>query len=290
MSSAERNKKNGLDASDSGSSSPPTVSPVTITAEKKSQTIKAARIAKRTLSWAGMGLVAAFGFLKFHGLDFAPLLKDLNAQFLLQATLAFYYLCWVTGCSFDIDDQELLYVDPPDLRRVISMCVITVGAIVIPFGILCYVQSYRAFAVALTVFLVANVLCWIGLCYWVLRESVPATEKYYTDKKAYPKLLELKYFVDDYLEGPWQIWRFCAGAVIVSIIDIIAFTGLYEHLNILHRLGSKDFVLALLVLTFVLVMEIWIWAQRWQFRISRLHLDKIARSYNLQLKTSKIPQ
>ncbi len=256
-------------------------------------TIKAARVAKTTLKVAGGGLVFAFGFLKFHGLDFAPLVHDLSAQLLLRGTLAIYLFCWVAGLTWDIDDQELIYAAPPDIRRVTTMCVGAFIGLAIPFGVLCYVQSYRAFAVVLSAFLLFNVVCWLGLIKFVLPDPVAKTAEYYVGEKADVELMELRLFANRYLKGRWQRRRFCAGAVIVALIDAVAFTGLYERVDVLRQVGSKDFVLAILVLVFVLVMEIWIWLERGRFKASRSLLECVANCYslhplakNVQLKDS----
>ena len=127
---------------------------------KKAQTMKTVRLVRRA-SRLSRGTRAVFRWLKFHGLNFAPLVNDLSAQLMLRATLAAYYVSWVAGLSSDADDQEVIYVEPPERSRVIAMCAITGILIAIPFGILCYLKSYRAFAAVLSAFLIFNVICWL---------------------------------------------------------------------------------------------------------------------------------
>jgi hypothetical protein len=137
-------------------------------AEKKVAMIRLARTARTILQVVAGSLALAFAWLKFSGRNFAPLLNDLSAQLLLRATLAAYYMSWVFGLSSDADEQEVLYVEPPPPKRAVATCIGTAVVIAIPFAILCYVDSPRAFAVALSAFLIFDIVSWLVLIRWVL--------------------------------------------------------------------------------------------------------------------------
>jgi hypothetical protein len=252
---------------------------------KKAQMLSVTRLARRILQFVAGALALTFTWLKFHGINFAPLVNDLSAQLVLRTTLATYYVSWVAGLSFDADEQEVLYVEPPDRSRVIVTCIITALIVAIPFGVLCYFQSYRAFAGTLSAFLIGNIIAWLIVIHWLLPAAVTKTAEYYKNQGAHAQLLGLKLFVDDYLHGSWQVWRFSAGAALVAMIDIVAFTGLYEHLGIPHVLMSKEFAVATLLFIFVLVMEGWCWARKLQCRVERLLLERLEASYEFRPRT-----
>jgi hypothetical protein len=176
-------------------------------AARKVEMIRLARTARTILQVVAGALALAFAWLKFRGLNFAPLLNDLTAQFILRATLAAYYMSWVVGLSSDADEQEVLYVEPPTRGRAIATCVGTAIVIAIPFAVLCYVESSRAFAIALSTFLVFDIVSWLILIHWVLPEAVGRTAEYYVSEHLYSQLIQLRLFVNDYLRGRWHWWR-----------------------------------------------------------------------------------
>jgi len=243
------------------------------------------RLARRILQFVAGGLALTFTWLKFHGLNFAPLVNDLSAQLVLRTTLAGYYVSWVAGLSFDADEQEVLYIEPPERSRVIATCVITALLVAVPFGVLCYLQSYRAFASTLSAFLIGNIICWLLVIRWLLPEAVAKTAKYYIAQGAHAQLLGLRLFIDDYLHGSWQVWRFSAGAALVAVIDVVAFTGLYDRLGTPHAVMNKEFAVAALMFIFVMVMEGWAWARKLQCRVGRLLLERLEGSYEFRSRT-----
>ncbi len=247
-------------------------------AQKKVEMIRLARTARTILKVVAGSLALAFAWLKFSGLNFAPLLNDLSAQLLLRGTLAAYYMSWVFGLSSDADEQEVLYVEPPPPKRAIATCIGTAVVIAIPFAILCYVDSPRAFAVALSAFLVFDIVSWLVLIRWVLPGAVAKTANYYKSEGLYLQLIQLKLFVNDYLRGRWHWWRSGVGAVIVAAIDVVAFTS-DARLPKATALPSRDFLLATLLLAFVIVMEVWVWAKRLQVKFGHSLLARIATSY-----------
>jgi hypothetical protein len=251
-------------------------------AAAKSNVIGVVRLSRRFLQASALGLALLFTWLKFRGLNFTPVLNDISAQLLLRSTLAVYYMSWVFGLSSDADDQELLYVKAPNRSRAIALLIGTVLMIAVPFGILCYVQTYRTFAAVLSAFLVFNVVIWLLLIYKVLPEAVRETTAYYKANQAYPKIVVLRLFYDDYLQGSWQHWRFLTGGILVALIDLFAFSDVYQRLKLPALLRDKDFVLALLVFIFVAVIELWMWAQRMQFRVNRSLVEQLSKSYSFR--------
>jgi len=250
----------------------------------KIRTIKAVRLARRVLQILAASLALSFTWLKFHGLNFAPLLGDLSASFLLRVTLALYYFSWVAGMASDADAQEVIYVEPPDRNRIVAMLALATVGIVIPFGLLCYVQSYKAFALVLSAFLIFNVIIWRLWAYWLIPKAVEGTSDYYRSRGAYGELIELRVYIDNYARGQWQRWRFLTGLLIVVLIDLLSFTRLYQPSNIAGLNTSNDFVLATLMFLFVVVMEGWVWLNRIYCRFARQLLDRVDTEYDLRPK------
>jgi hypothetical protein len=253
-------------------------------AANKARMIKTARLARRVLQVLAASLALSFTWLKFHGLNFAPLLGDLSASFLLRVTLALYYFSWVSGMASDADAQEVIYVEPPDRNRVITMLALVTVGVAIPFGLLCYVQSYKAFALVLSAFLIFNFFIWRLWAYWLIPKAAEGTADYYKSRSAYGELMELRVYIDDYARGKWQLWRFLVGLLIVVLIDLLSFTRFYRPGTIAGLNAASDFVLATLMFLFVVVMEGWVWMNRIYCRFARQLLDRVDAEYELRPK------
>jgi hypothetical protein len=66
----------------------------------------------------------------------------------------------------------------------------------------------------------------------------------------------------------------------VAAMAAIAFTS-DARLPKATALPSRDFLLATLLLAFVIVMEVWVWAKRLQVKFGHSLLERIATSYTL---------
>src|SRR6516164_1583566 len=120
----------------------------------------------RNIRWA-MRIVAAslvfiFGWLKLKGIDFVPLAQDLPADILLKSSLALYYCCWVAGTAFDLDAQAAVYATAPNKGRIPLGGLGLICSVGFGFGLLCWIESFRAFFFALLAFWSLD---WIGWRY-----------------------------------------------------------------------------------------------------------------------------
>jgi hypothetical protein len=250
--------------------------------DSKPELMKAARYVRKLITAVTLTLPVVFAWLKFHDVDFAPIAKDITADVIVKCTLAFYYLCWVAGLRSDTSDQELVFVQVPDWRHVFIGGTSIGFLIAIVFGILCYVNSPREFAVFLAIFLTINVLSWLYLVKIVLPPTFHESENIYQQKKKFVKLEQLRLVFNWYLCGRWQWTRFVAGAVIVALMIWMSFS--YSVGRSAMQLGTHsiklEIIISLIILLFVAVMEIWIWYMRLRVKAGLRLLDDMQYIYH----------
>jgi hypothetical protein len=93
------------------------------------------------------------------------------------------------------------------------------------------------------------------------------------------KLEEVTLVYERYLCGRWQIYRFAAGAVVLAVLNTLAFSPLAGRLATYLRLSSSDLILSETVFSFVLLMEAWIWWVRISISTSIELLDYLEEHY-----------
>jgi len=253
-----------------------------IAVPEKEDVIQLARRARLMVRVAAFGLVLVFGWLKLHGVDLAPLAKDVTAELLFQVSLALYFLCWVAGPLSDIADQERVYLRPPTKRGQMPLGGwVTWILLTTVFGILCWVDSYKKFSICLFAFLFLNVVTWQYLVRGVLRSTVKRLEKEYRESEDYIGLEQLKLVYGRYLNGNWQWLRFAVGAVVIALLVTTSFTALGMALAVRLDQPTPELVISGEILLFVVVMEGWIWIKRAQVKNGLRLLREIREAYRL---------
>lgn len=250
----------------------------------KNAMIAVARHARTVTRIAGGVLVLLFGWLKLNNEAVGQALSGSSPEFLLRVSLALYYLAWVMGATNDTNEQELAYAVPPSNAIFPKGGYLAAVSLVSVFGSLCWVRSPRAFSVVLAVFLMANIAWWRYMVERVLPRPLTVSAERFRAEKDYVALAILESF-RSYIAGSWQWWRFASGAVMVIIILVVAFLGLPASLTRIAFFADGDRVLGILLLTYVVGFEAWIWIMRHRVTTTRLTLTRLGERYSLVLRS-----
>jgi hypothetical protein len=227
------------------------------------------------------GLLALiFGWLKLRGVPFPRLESDAVAHLLLRLALVIYYFAWLAGVVFDTRvEEEVLYAAPqkgkiPSIA--ISICVL----VVIVFGLLCWVDSYRQFIVALATFWVIDILGWTYLVAYLIRPAMQESLATYKAEGAYVLLEEARQ-LDAYIAGKWKWTRFGVGLGFIGVLAGLAFTRGAEIVAQRANFLSAASLLSLGILLWVLSMEGWIWFHRLRSMFIIRYLGEMKTRYRL---------
>ena len=224
-------------------------------------TMQAARYMRFLVGIAAILLPAGFAWLKFHDVDLTPIRNEVTATFLFRLALVLYYICWIAGIKSDIDDLEMVFVVPPKKKHLYGGGTSFAIAITAMFAILCYVDSIEKFAVYSAVFLIVDVCSWRYLIKVVLVAPARASKSFFLTENKLFDLARLELVYDEYKRANWQWARYGAGAIIILIVNIIAFSN--SSSVVTEFLGdAKSLAISTAVLSYVMVMEIWIWLMR----------------------------
>jgi len=103
-------------------------------------------------------LALIFTWVQFKDFRVAPLLDGISPPLFLKLILAFYYFCWVSGVSFDVTTQQLVYVKDPRRGQMAWDAVSAVVVLAAVSAILLYASDDdQKFAATLTIFVLANI-------------------------------------------------------------------------------------------------------------------------------------
>lgn len=242
-----------------------------------------AAIIRRTVKVFATLLVFAFGWLQFSGIDFAPIAQTLPADLILKTALALYYMSWVGGLLSDAHDQELVYPVAPNQGKLPAAALLIGVLLTITFGVLCFVRSYREFALVLAAFLVVNVVSWRYMVTKAMPRAWNKSRQLFEAEGRYVELEKLNAFADRYIAAAWQWYRFAFGGVSVLTLMGLAFTDAARVVG--EYLGGvpSDVVLGGTVFIFVGIFEIWMWIKRARLKAEIELLDTVGGSYRLTL-------
>lgn len=251
----------------------------TITA--KNRLIRMARLARILIRLLAGILAIAFAWLKLSGFPLPRLDTNLAATVFLRIALVTYYFAWLFGTTFDTRDEETLLAAAPNRGRIpvaaIGICVV----ITVVFGVLCWVDSYEKFAIALAAFWLLNILAWRYLVTKLTGPAIRTSYSTYKQEGAYFFVEKVRQ-LERYLEGRWQWYRFAAGLVGVIIVNLVVFSSLGDRVASGIALLSRDSFASLTILLFVLIFEAWVWYFRIKRRIGIQTIEYLEESYTLK--------
>lgn len=249
-------------------------------AGSKSEVIRLTLSAKRFVRGLAFGLVFIFGWLKFRGVPIGLVIGNLSAAIIIKASLVLYFLSWVFGTINDANEQEILYASSPIRSRFPWQGYVLGVLLAVVFGIMCYVDTARQFAIFLGVFLAVNVIAWQYMARQLAPAFYSASKNKYTRSHAYSDLFALDIFYV-YLTGSWQWRRFGYGAVVVVVLHVLVFTDLPARLENFTYPILGDTLIALSVFFYVLTFEAWIWIRRIKVKMSQETLREFSKKYRV---------
>lgn len=249
----------------------------------KPAVMQGARHIRTLIKYVASALGIGFAWLKLSNADFRPVAADVTAALVFHTTMALFVICWVKGLYGDTDQQELVYVAEPNKLHTYTGTSIVALALFLVFVLLCLTYTTTAFAYSLLLFHVVNIAAWIYLSKVVMRGEYLKSREIYGKAREFFHVEQLRVVYELYLDGSWQVKRFAAGAVVAlaAVVlryatttgqDFIQFRG--------HTLGT-ELAIALLFLTYVVVMEVWIWRERIRMAARIGLINQLRESYTL---------
>ncbi|TWB04527.1 hypothetical protein [Bradyrhizobium stylosanthis] len=251
-----------------------------------------ARNTRKVVVYITTGLALGFTALQVRDVTVVPVITGTASEVIWRGALIAYFWCWRFGCIRDTDIQELAYVSMPNKGQWPFRSYGIVGLLIAVAVVLVATQgSVFWFSIALTSFFILDHLGWRHLVA-VLADEGEKSGTAFREKREYFALEKLR-LVRQQIQGNWKWWRLGAGAMIVVIIDAFAFVPAFRSLVtaqvVAQKIGlppgeAETFVYSVLVLSFVVVMEVWHYWIRLKTWISLDCLDELGESYILRRK------
>ena len=231
-----------------------------------------------------------FTWLTFKGHPYVQWIEKADTEFIRHVTLAFYYFCWIFGCTFDIRMQREVYRSDPLLGSLPRMAV---GAIllllVIAAALLAASESDEWFAALLVVFVATNILGW-RIVLRRVRPIIADSERQYILDENFFGVEQLRVVVA-YIDGAWQRRRFALMIVLILMANAICFIPLVKdslsqilarHLGNLSPAAVSRLLPVASLMMFVVSAEGWVWIRRVRARATLSVLYALQERYKLQ--------
>jgi hypothetical protein len=234
------------------------------------------------------GLLAAiFTWLQLSEVPFGVVITNVQHQYVQQLAIVLYYLCWLGGSTFDVSIQRRVYVHAPletssrtaSVLLVVLFCFVTVMLLWVK-------DDFQQFAIALTIFVLVNILGWRHIVGRV-RPIIRASQAEYEKSNDYAGLERLNSVVS-YISGRWQVRRFAVMLAMLFVINLIAFVSavpraLGDALSAVFLSVSSEVFAQLLpsvsFAIFVVVAEMWVWQRRFTVWMNVNALDSLDEKY-----------
>lgn len=243
-----------------------------------------ARLITRGLA---IGLPSIFIFLKLNKSQLINLLQIASSEFYIHVALIIYFFCWVFGANFDYTMQQSVYVSDPNEGKIPKTYFLFVPVFIIVATLLLWASQDPAhLSLALCLFLAMDVIGWHHNQRWT-RPIIRSSRKNYEEDEDYFGCERLN-IVQGFFFGRWILMRYGAMAAVLGLTVAICFIGGLENListalrRFIPELGP-DFAIktlpAMLILVYVLLSEIWMWAFRIKARVAIHAIDSLNLKY-----------
>jgi len=243
--------------------------------------IIASRKARSIIYFFSLALGLIFTYLKLKGISLVPFINDLSVEFILKISLTVYYFSWIVGLSSDINDQVIVQIKGLE-KKYLSPAWPIAFMVFIGFALLCYVNNFKAFTIALLMFWIINLFGWIYLVIFILDKMFVDSQKEYQMSNSF-SLSEKLEVVKNYTEGNWQWIRFIIGLIIIIIAILLPYTPLSllasKYLKI-----SSEIINAFSVSVYIIFMETLMWIMRIKVKVSLQFIEKMDNKYQIKLK------
>jgi hypothetical protein len=249
-----------------------------------------ARSTRKVVVYITTGLALGFTVLQLRDFTVQPIITGAASEVIWRVALIAYFWCWRFGCIRDTDIQELAYASLPNKGQWPLRSYGIVGLLILVAVVLVAAQgNIFWFSIALTFFFIVD---HIGCRHLVavLATEAEKSEEEFTRKRQFFALERLR-IVRAQIQGNWKWWRLCAGTLIIIATHAFAFVPTFQSLVTAQVLAVKPdlsaneaevFVYSLLVLSFVIVMEVWHYWIRLKTWVSLDCIDTLSEKYTLR--------
>ncbi len=251
-----------------------------------------ARSTRKVVVYITTGLALGFTALQVRDFTVEPVISGAASEVIWRGALIAYFWCWRFGCIRDTDIQELAYASLPNKGQWPLRSYGIVGLLIFVAVILVAAQgNIFWFSIALSFFFILDHVGWRHLVA-VLASEARKSEQEFRQKREYFALERLR-LVRAQIQGNWKWWRFGVGAAIIVVTDAFAFVPAFRSLLTAQLLAIKSglsageaegFIYSLLVLSFVIVMEVWHYWIRLKTWVSLDCIDELSENYSLRRK------
>lgn len=230
--------------------------------------------------------VSLFSWLKLKGISFGILTGDEYVEYIFRGTLVVWFWSWVLGTSLDARNQSIIYqTDPSADKNRLWESVGFMVALTLIFIVLCWVRDVRWFVLILAAFFVA---CSIGWRFLVNRFIGPMIEASLMVCRGKGNFLDYERVecYSYYINGAWRWWHCGCSLVLVSLLNVIVFSGKADFVATAIGFRSSVFFTAFSASLLLLGLEAWMWSERIRALVLSRHLELLNDTY---LLTSKEP-
>lgn len=230
-----------------------------------------------------------FCYLRFKGVDIAPIDNDFMADFLFTISLVVFYFSWVFGTMFDLNVQDLVYEHTSkksSMSKKVGAIIFTILLLAV-FCILYLTDTYKKFAIVLVIFCIIDCSCRYYIIKFFVPDIIKESYKKYLDNKEYSYYLMLQ-IVEKFVTGKWHIWRFAIGFLLICTILIMTIYDLQVTVANFLKVSSPALVCSLSIFIFLIIFLGWQWWQRFKMKAQLNLAQSIEEEYELKLgKSSK---
>lgn len=250
------------------------------------EAMESVRYLRLVVTIAAAMLTMVFGWLKFRGVDVISVLHSVPADFVLKLAMALYFASWIAGLLSDLADMEYVLVKSPSPLHVRIGGTFLGAMTAIAFGVLCYVQTIQHFSVSLLLLLVINLFGWLYLTRFVLPPAESISQDFYAAQGRILRLEQLNIVCRRFQAGNWQLVRLAIGILAAVAMTLLShqYTKLASDVQFFQKHG--EILSASVFLTYVLILEGWIWFMRMRVKGGLGLLVEIEQSYELRKRAA----
>jgi len=252
---------------------------------RRASRTRLARAARFIIRAAFFLLPLLFAWLKLRTVgvtEIEQLISNASAaDFVWKSALIIYFFAWVWGTLFDVNIQEIVYLEAPDRGKMPFSAIGIAAAIIVVGAVLVWVDSFPRFVGALVVFFVIDHAAWRYLVNF-LKPIIQGSQEEYQRGEDFIGMEQLR-LVDYQICGSWKWWRGAMGAILIVLMLASALTYLPDQTLAIGRVQiSWGFLQASSILFWVLAMELWYWVIRLKTKIAIDALEALRGRYELR--------
>ncbi len=258
-----------------------------------------------TVSAAGLSTIYFLGlqYLTNNKIDLLP-----DSNILWKVTVVAYFSSWVLGVRFDKDNEEDAYVSAPNRGKIPAIDAALVLLVAVIFSFIAVLEEISSNAdqsgnpiaeLALRVFggwaasisklyikygalsflTILNTIWFLNIFLWryflkrYVYDMSLRSRAIMTERHRHAGLIKLE-VMDNYLSGEWQAWRFAMGAVYLVVLNV--YFGFVQARGLPMAIYHH-----LLLCGFVLVVEAWVWFERFRVRFTLRSIESVSSRYRL---------